>query len=175
MCAHRGGHWCERWCYRAKPGWTIGVSGVTPWDSSQLQGAAGRCVCLYLLPIAHLAPYPRSTGVFVRPGAFPHPPPLFDLSLFSQGFLLLLQCQCLHTTISHFLYPAFIPLFLTIINADICIFLPGCLHVIISTLHLSAAEVWKPLQPCKSSLADLLQCHSIFTLRHDAAVTHSCL
>lgn len=45
MCAHRGGYWCKRWCNRAKPGWTIGVRGVTPWDSSQLQGVVGRCVC----------------------------------------------------------------------------------------------------------------------------------
>lgn len=38
------------------------VSGVTPWDHSQLQREVGQCVCKYLLPTAHLAPCPHPPG-----------------------------------------------------------------------------------------------------------------
>lgn len=57
--------------------------GSHPGTAASCRGAGGgggRCVCLCLLSIAHLAAYPRSTGVFAGPGAFPHPPPLSPCS-----------------------------------------------------------------------------------------------
>lgn len=83
MCAHRGGCCCKRWCCGAKLGSTMRVSGVTPWDSGQLQG--GSLVMCLPIPPPHRTSHSLPTihqALFVRPGAFPHPPPL-NLPLFS--------------------------------------------------------------------------------------------
>lgn len=106
QCALTGaGYWCKRWVDNTR------VRGVTPWDSNQLQGATGRHVCLHLLPTPR--PYPRSTGVFVWPGDFPHnPTPYLPLPLFFSLVVgvIVLPVFHPHITIS-FSLPTFVPLF----------------------------------------------------------------
>ena len=113
------------------------------------------CVCLYLLPFAHLVPYPRSTGVFVRPWAFPHLPESLALSPFSQ-FLVILLWQFLHREISCFALPASVLLEIWVILAscsyikssfELCYF-----HFNVSPLHVIAVKVPTPVATLQKQL-----------------------
>lgn len=164
-----GGYWCKWCCYGAKPGWTIGVRpGSHPGTASSCRG---RLVVVFA--------YTSSQSYILLPTHDPlgclfglEPSNTFHLlyfllcHFFFSVFLLYLNCRFQHLSTA-----ALFPLYL-----EICIFSVRLFHSKWSfpLLHLSAVKVWTPLRACKSSTVDILS-HSILTLKHDAAVTHSSL